>query len=275
MGQENKISNNNREFLLSALKSGTRVDGRGIYDYRTLRIEFGETSGTVYTYLGNTKVLVKISSQVVRPYVDRPTEGIVQFNTEIATLASPVFDAGKPTQMEVNISRTIEKVFHRNRVVDTESLCILANRKVWNIRVDVHFLDYDGNMLDAACIGIVAALKTFKRPDVTVDGEEAIIHSILDKPPVPLSINYAPICVTFGFFEDGEYMILDPGSLEEQVQTASLTMALNNQSEVCTINKAGGIPLSLDQVLRCIKIATAKIEEIHSIINEAVASQKK
>ncbi|KAJ1676585.1 3'-5'-exoribonuclease, partial [Spiromyces aspiralis] len=177
------------------------------------------------------------------------------------------------TITEVTVSRTIDKVLHRNRVVDTESLCILAGKKVWAIRVDIHFLDYDGNFVDAACIATITALKHFKRPDVTLDGETAIIHSVLDKPPVPLSINYIPICVTFGFFGDeSQYLIVDPSLIEEQVQSANLTLALNNQSEVCAINKAGGKPLTLEQTLRCIKIASTKIEQIHSKINKALAA---
>jgi exosome complex RNA-binding protein Rrp42 (RNase PH superfamily) len=46
---------------------------------------------------------------------------------------------------------------------------------VWSIRVDVHFLDHDGNIIDAACIAAISALAHFRRPDTTVIGEEVTI----------------------------------------------------------------------------------------------------
>ena len=49
---------------------------------------------------------------------------------------------------------------------------------MWSIRVDIHFLDHDGNIIDAACIAAISALSHFRRPDVTVIGEEVTIVSI-------------------------------------------------------------------------------------------------
>ncbi len=46
---------------------------------------------------------------------------------------------------------------------------------MWSIRVDIHFLDHDGNIIDAACIAAISALAHFRRPDVTVIGEEVTI----------------------------------------------------------------------------------------------------
>jgi len=45
----------------------------------------------------------------------------------------------------------------------------------------VHVLNYDGNVTDAACVAAVAALIHFSRPDVTVSGEEVVIHSFTER----------------------------------------------------------------------------------------------
>ena len=39
----------------------------------------------------------------------------------------------------------------------------------------MHFLDDEGNMLDCASIAAITALRHFRRPDVTVIGEEVTI----------------------------------------------------------------------------------------------------
>lgn len=46
---------------------------------------------------------------------------------------------------------------------------------MWQLRVDLRVLDHEGNILDCACIAAIAALLHFKRPDVTVIGEDVTI----------------------------------------------------------------------------------------------------
>jgi len=58
-----------------------------------------------------------------------------------------------------------------------ESLCITSGRRVWTVRVDVHVLNYDGNVVDAACVAAITALSHFRRPDVSVSDEEVIVHA--------------------------------------------------------------------------------------------------
>lgn len=38
--------------------------------------------------------------------------------------------------------------------------------------MDVHFLDHDGGLVDAACVAVMASLLSFRREDVEVRGEE-------------------------------------------------------------------------------------------------------
>ncbi|KAF9365388.1 hypothetical protein BGX34_010210 [Mortierella sp. NVP85] len=260
--KETEPSTNEREFLLAALKEGARIDGRSFYDFRSLRLSFGADYGNVEVQLGNTRVLAKVSCEVLRPYPDKPTEGFLMFNTEVSPMASSVFEIGRQTDEEVLVSRLIEKAMRRSRALDTEGLCIVAGEKVWSIRVDIHFLDHDGNLVDAACIAAITALLHFRRPDVTVVGEEVTIHTLEQRNPVPLSIHHIPICVSFAFFDKGERMIVDPTHLEEQIKEGDMTFTLNVHKEVCALSKAGGIPMEMNQIIQCSKIAVVKVAEI-------------
>jgi exosome complex RNA-binding protein Rrp42 (RNase PH superfamily) len=55
--------------------------------------------------------------------------------------------------------------------------------------VDVHFLDHDGGLVDAACVAVVAALLSFRRPDVEIRGEEVQIvgPQFLPGPQAPIA----------------------------------------------------------------------------------------
>lgn len=69
--------------------------------------------------------------------------------------------------------------------------------------MDTRVLDHEGNVLDCACIAAVSALCHFRRPDVTLSGEDVTIHSKSEKNPIPLAIHHIPVCVSFVLFKDG------------------------------------------------------------------------
>ena len=59
-----------------------------------------------------------------------------------------------------------------------DSCCAVVCFQVWQIRVDVHMLNHDGNLMDATSIAAIAALSHFKRPDVGIQGDEVTVVSV-------------------------------------------------------------------------------------------------
>lgn len=94
MVRELEPSVNETAFLLQALKQGRRVDGREIYDMRSVEITLGSDYGYVEVQLGRTRVAANVSAEVVRPHADKPTEGLLLLNTEISPMAAPTFEPG-------------------------------------------------------------------------------------------------------------------------------------------------------------------------------------
>lgn len=112
--------------------------------------------------------------------------------------------AADQTATEVLLSRLIEKAVRRSNALDLESLCIIAGQKCWAVRADVRFLNYDGNLVDAASVAVIAALLHFRKPDVEVvgsgEGSELVMYDEKQREMVPLSVLHIPICITFQFF---------------------------------------------------------------------------
>jgi hypothetical protein len=54
-----------------------------------------------------------------------------------------------------------------------------TGRKVWHLRVDVHVLDHQGALVDACGLAALAALMAFRRPDVTVGGDDGQVLASL------------------------------------------------------------------------------------------------
>lgn len=65
-------------------------------------------------------------------------------------------------------SRLVEKSFREGRAIDLEALCVLAGKKVWSLRVDVHVIDHDGNVSDAASLAALGAMSIFRYPIVEI-----------------------------------------------------------------------------------------------------------
>ncbi|KAJ8551342.1 hypothetical protein K7X08_000712 [Anisodus acutangulus] len=269
-----RMTVNEKKFIESSLESELRIDGRRPFDYRRLTIKFGREDGSSEVQLGQTHVMSFVTSQLVQPYRDRPNEGTLSVFTEFSPMADPSFEVGRPSESAVELGRIIDRGLRESRAVDTESLCVVAGKWVWSIRIDLHILDNGGNLVDAANIAAVAALLTFRRPECTLggdDGQEVILHPPEVREPLPLTIHHLPIAVTFAFIGD-ENMVIDPTHHEEAVMGGRMSVTLNANGEVCAVQKAGGQGVMQSVVMQCLRIASVKAGDITSKIKTAVES---
>lgn len=257
-------------FLLDALKEGLRLDSRQADEFRDLQIRFGQEYGIVEITLGQTRVLSRISASIVATLEERPFDGQFVVNAELTPMASTQFDGLRSSETELLISRVLEKAVRRARALDTETLCIVAGKQCWQIRADIHFLNHDGNLLDAGCIALLASLLHFRRPEVSVDGEEVIVYPVSKKVPVALQILHVPICVTFSFYHGGSISLLDVTKTEEVLREGEMTITLNKNKEICQVNKAGGIAIDANILMKCTRIAYVKTLDISARIDKAV-----
>ncbi|MBW0483073.1 hypothetical protein O181_022788 [Austropuccinia psidii MF-1] len=249
-------------------------DQRGFFEQRPLSLRLSEDGDSVECLLGKTRVSAHVSANLVKPKPDRPFEGLFHVSSEINPLASSAFESGRSSEDEVQVARILEKTLTRGGVVDREALCILAGQIVWSIRMDLHFLNDQGNLLDCASIAAMAALQTFCRPDVSIVGEEVTLHSIHERVPVPLTLHHSPLCVTFAFFKlPTTVVLMDPSLLEEQLSIGTITLALNPQKEICVVNMSGGLPLDIEEVMRLVTTASKKVREIDESIKKLAAQQ--
>lgn len=303
MPREAEPSANEKAFVLQALGEGFRLDNRPFDQYRNIDLTFGDEFGVADVSLGKTRVLVKISAEVTVPYPDRPFDGIFQLATELSPMASPHFAPTQPTETETLLSRLLEKTIRRSGALDVESLCLVAGSKVWSVRADVHVLAHDGNLTDAACVAVVAALRHFRKPDAQVEGGELTVFTPAEREPVPLGWLHSPFCVTFAFCDTSQALgaeakdssgnsgsgkqrrqdadagagddpvvaVLDPDWREEQVRAGSCTVSLNRHGEVCQISKLGGDAVEATALLKCVAVAAQKAKELTGLVDGRLA----
>ncbi|ODV58269.1 exosome non-catalytic core subunit RRP45 [Ascoidea rubescens DSM 1968] len=295
------LSRNEQEFLLQLLAQGKRLDGREIEQFRDVEIKLGEEYGYVDVKLGRSRVVVRISSEIVKPFEDRPFEGIFNINIE---LNSNLLLFSSSDNDELLIQRMIEKSIKRSNSLDLESLCIIAGKFCWSIKADLHFIEFDGNFIDISNLAVIVGLLHFKLNNVTINNNQnasggsnndqqyanLIIHPINEIDPISLSILHIPISITFSFYtstssggdtgdndkdndkDQSVICLLDASLKEEMLRQSFLIITMNKNKEVCQILKNGGLPIDALTILNCcnraVKIVDELTEKIKSTLKE-------
>ncbi|MEK6898463.1 MAG: RNA-binding protein, partial [Nanoarchaeota archaeon] len=155
------------ERIKEYLDNGKRFDGRKLDEFREIVIETGiskNAEGSARVKVGKTEVLVGVKMGVAEPYPDSPDKGNLMVTSELLPLSSSRFEAGPPTIESIELARVIDRMIRESKFIELEKLCIKEGEKVWTIFIDIYSINADGNLLDAAGIGAIAALRNAKIP---------------------------------------------------------------------------------------------------------------
>ena len=159
-------------------------------------------------------------------------------------------------------------------------MCIIAGAKCFHLRADVHLLDHDGNLIDACCLALIAALLHFRRPDVEVKGEDVTVFDVREREPVKLTMQHLPFCITFFYYalpsnaSDPGIFIQDATLLEEQCRDGEVVISMNRFGEVCQIAKYGGTAVDGLSLLTCTNAALEKVKMLDGLVKTALAEDE-
>ena len=82
-------------------------------------------------------------------------------------------------------------------------------------------------------------------------------------------MHHTPYCFTFAYFPDtSTQAVLDPNHIEQRLSAGLLSISLNAQRELCVVQKAGGVPLAPEEVLRIIDVAVGKAKDLDKIVEQ-------
>lgn len=266
--KQTPISNSEKSFITECIRQHQRIDGRKLEEFRTLNINFGSEWGSAHVALGETRVLAQVSCELGQPNQIRPNEGLLFINVELGPMAAPHFEAGRNSDLTVRINRTLERTFKDSKCVDMESLCVIADDKVWILRVDLNVLNHEGNLIDCCSVATLCALAHFKRPDITVSGTEVQVHTAAEKDLIPLVLHHFPICVSYATFHNGEMALVDPTLIEERVADANMIFGINSYKELCCLNVAGTTLTSTHLLLQCSNRAANRAKIVVDLVKE-------
>ncbi|MHA1616565.1 MAG: exosome complex protein Rrp42 [Candidatus Njordarchaeales archaeon] len=263
-----------KETIFSLLSEGKRIDERGLYDFRQINIIpslIKKAEGSALVELGNTKILAGVKVSPARPFPDEPNKGIFVVNTEFAPVASPIFEPGPPPEYAIEVARVVDRAIRSAEMIKLDELVIIPGKLVWMINIDIYTLDDDGNLIDASMIGAVSALLTGSIPKVEIVDEEKEEIRIIKEETQPIPIQDIP--VSFTFAKIGNYIVLDPSYIEENIMDSRLTIAVNQRNQICAVQKGEGGGFKLEDILLAKDVVIRKADEMRSIILDQLAKK--
>jgi exosome complex component RRP42 len=251
MGEEKTkniiMSHIRRDVMKATLEQGKRLDGRTFDEYRPIQVQksvIQTAEGSALAQIGETKVLAAIKFDVLKPFADRPNEGVLMTNSEHLPMASPLFEPGPPREDSIEMARVVDRAIRSAECVDVKKFFIEED-KVLALFIDLYVLDHKGNYTDVANLAATAALMDTKMPKVEdakiVRGEYA---GALPLAALPLSTTMVKV---------DDYWLVDPTRDEEVVRQCVLTVG-TTENHVCSMQKGEG-SLSKDELLGNIDVA--------------------
>lgn len=245
----------------------TRFDGRSLEDFREITVETpvsNKAEGSARVRIGKTEVIVGVKMDVSEPYADSPDKGNLMVTSELLPLSSERFEYGPPKFPAIELGRLVDRALRESKFIDFEKLCIKKGEKVWTVFVDIYSINDDGNLIDAAEIGAVLALKCAKIPKYDSKEDKVIYGDLTDK-KIPLTKNL-PIGITV--YKLGNNLLVDPTLEEEDVSETKVTIGATIDGSIHSLQKGNTKELTIDEMKNVLDIADKARKKVFSSIEK-------
>lgn len=232
------ISYLRREQIRRLLLSKTRIDGRSLDQLRDGEIKIGVTKtadGSAEVRLGKTHVVAGVKVGLGQPFPDAPDEGVLVVNAEVLPHASPYTEVGPPDESAIELARVVDRGIRHCGYVDFKKL-VVEGGKAYILWVDLYVINDDGNLIDAANIAAVAALKNATLP-VAIKEETMIKLDRENRIQLPIDLEKIPVATSVG--KIGDVLFLDPTFEEELSLEGRITFTFS-QDKIVAIQKTLG-----------------------------------
>ena len=254
------------EYYRSFLGKAIRPDGRTFDETRPMTITAGALStadGSAMIRLGHTTVLVGVQLELAQPSSANPGDGLLEVTVHLPPLCSQRYAVGKPPARAIGLGETLGRLLTTTRALQLKDLCIEEGKHAWMLHCDLVCLEDDGNVPDAALIGLLGALLDVKVPSAEVDEDGESVTVDRDQ-CVPLRLSHLPVPASFGLF-DGQ-LITDPTAEEEDLMDTTFTVIRNASGKICAVDKKGGKPVPPEILTRSLTRCAARVQEVTSLV---------
>jgi exosome complex component RRP43 len=197
-----------------------------------------------------------------------------------------------PQPLDVKVVESyICRTLRQSGYINPEELCIVKGKAAWRIRITVHILNCEGNVLDGSMLCILAALRDLELPMVEVEeveGTGSVVRVVTDGAELTrqqqskkkrqsgkkLTLGAAPISTTLAILPQGSgsekknVLVVDPTSFEEDMSYGnSVTVVCNSNGEVVNFSKKGSeTKLSVNEMKAVVELGMERARKLDPLV---------
>jgi exosome complex component RRP42 len=274
-----ETSNLTKTRISQYLSEGKRFDNRKTDEFRDISIECGlskKAEGSPRVKIGKTEVWVGVKLETAEPYADSPNKGNLMVTAELLPMSNVKYEYGPPRFEAIELGRLVDRGIRESGYIDFEKLCIKEGEKVWSVIIDIYSINDDGNLLDAAFIGALTALREAKMPSYDEEKGKIDYEKELSG-KLPLTENMP---VNFSIYQIGETIFIDPTIEEEAAAQGRLILGAlpTNPLRICSMQKGDTIQISPEKFAEMLELVEKKHKtfypHLNKLIEEAIKSKK-
>ena len=254
------------DYALELIRNGKRLDNRKFDEFRKIEIETGiikNAEGSARVRIGDTEVIAGVKLNLGKPFPDTPEEGVLIVNAEFTPLASPDFESGPPDENSVELARVVDRGLRESKCIDISKLCIKPKESVWSVFIDIHIINHQGNLLDAAALAGIAALHNTQMPKL--EGEEDKAQIIRGEYTGKLPVKFKPINVQVCKVDDK--LFVDPNAEEEKIAQAILSISVRDDERICALQKQGEHEITAAEIEKMLDLSIKKSKELRKLLD--------
>lgn len=247
-----------KAYLKKFLDQSVRPDGRALTEPRPSQVSCGDIStsdSSAIVQLGETSLIVSVKAEIGAPLHALPKQGMLVIDAHLLPHVSPSnphFTFGAPSLFSTTITDHCHSLVVDSGCLELESLCVEENVSVWYLYIDITLLSFDGNIYDAAILGVMQSLHSLSLP-LTVKNPQIKGRLLVDdRQLTPLKLSCYLFCLSFVLL--GDTIVCDPTAEEESVSDATLRVTVNHRGMLVDVWKDGGVWISIDEIQSAIAL---------------------
>jgi len=244
------------ELVKELIASDARLDGRKPEEFREIEMKVNalkKADGCCMLSIGNTKVIVGVKFDAMKPYPDSPDEG----GLVVSLSYVPITFKNLPQNKDVEVSRVVDRSIRESHMLNMCDFCVEKGEKAFNIYIDGYILNYDGNLIDALNLATVKALMNTNMPALDENGK--IIRS--DK---KINLSCLPVLVTVSSID--QKFVIDLNAAEEPAIDYALSIAYIDKDKICAMQKQGEAGIPKEDLEKIFEIGSIKQEELRKVL---------
>ena len=272
---EKPLSKAEKEFIRNGIDALVREDGRSLEDLRSIVIErevIPHVNGSSHVKVGGSiEVVCSVKAEISEPLPESPSEGCINFTTEISSSCSAFSVHVEERQLAgigAEISHHLQSFYNGSNSIDLASLGIIDGKYCWTIHVDVVVLQCDSYPLDACSIATREALLCTKLPQLQMKVGDSGLPENFDvcgdiSSTVALPTKDLPICLSVA--KVGENFLSDISLNEYLSAECVYTVVLDKHSQFCGVAKVSGAALTVPEMFALLQVGQrvhSKVEDI-------------